>query len=170
VEELRKFAPVWVSDIGNLNDGLSMIGLIGEIINKNEQAYELVTTIRQDFQKLSPIGQYHQAVYLIWKEPYMTIGGDTFISDIMERAGFINVFKHLDRYPEITVEQLKDTDCNVVLLSSEPYPFKEKDMQDLQALLPGKKILLVDGEMFSWYGSRLQYAPAYFNALFKQKF
>ena len=56
-------------------------------------------------------------------------------------------------------------DCQLLLLSSEPYPFKQKHIDELQPLLPHIKIVLVDGEMFSWYGSHLQYAPGYFKEL-----
>ena len=95
----------------------------------------------------------------------MTVGGDTFIHDMMQRCGFENVFSNAERYPEVSLRQLLTVNCQLLLLSSEPYPFKQKQADELQELLPDTKILLVDGEMFSWYGSRLQHAPAYFRQL-----
>jgi ABC-type Fe3+-hydroxamate transport system substrate-binding protein len=97
----------------------------------------------------------------------MSVGGDTFIHSMMEAAEVENIFKNKQRYPEIAIEDLLIADCQLLLLSSEPFPFKQKHIDELkQALdkigLSGIKILLVDGEMFSWYGSRLQYAPGYF--------
>ena len=92
----------------------------------------------------------------------MTIGGDTFISNMLEAAGMTNVFNDQTRYPEITLSQLKTLNCKLVFLSSEPYPFQQKHSDELQRELSGIKIVLVDGEMFSWYGSRLLEAPGYF--------
>ena len=84
---------------------------------------------------------------------------------MMGHAGFINVFAGRARYPVLTIEEISISGCQVILLSSEPYPFKEKHLEELACLLPGIKIVLVDGEMFSWYGSRLLLAPAYFPAM-----
>ena len=98
----------------------------------------------------------------------MTIGGDTFIHDMLERCGFENIFSHQTRYPVIDINELKEKECELLLLSSEPYPFKQKHIAELQQHLPNTKIILVDGEMFSWYGSRLLQAPAYFKRLLEE--
>ena len=95
----------------------------------------------------------------------MTVGNDTFINDMLLKCGLTNIFCDQTRYPVITVDQLKENNCELLLLSSEPYPFKDKHILELQEQLPGTKILLVDGEMFSWYGSRLIKAPSYFKQL-----
>ena len=104
----------------------------------------------------------------------MAAGGDTFINDMMKHCGLQNIFENKSRYPEITINDLQNANlpagrqgCELILLSSEPYPFKQQHVEELQQLLPGKKILLVDGEMFSWYGSRLLKAPDYFKSLLK---
>jgi len=161
VDALRNIAPVWTSDVNDLDSALSMIRSIGELTNRIATAVELTTTIIKNFETLSVINQYASAAYLVWKDPYMTVGGDTFISNIMQRAGIKNVFAHLSRYPEISLNEITNSNCDLVMLSSEPYPFKQKHADELTLLLPGKKVMLVDGEMFSWYGSRLQYTPAY---------
>ena len=97
----------------------------------------------------------------------MTVGGDTFINDMLRRAGFQNLFEHQTRYPEVTIEQLQTVNCVLLLLSSEPFPFKQKHIEELQPSLPNTKIILVDGEMFSWYGSRMMKAVAYMGELVK---
>jgi ABC-type Fe3+-hydroxamate transport system substrate-binding protein len=175
IEALQQIAPVWVSDVNNLDDALSMISSIGEITGKAIQAKDLNAIIRNGFQQLSTISHQLSALnsqlstaYLIWKDPYMTIGGDTFINDMLQRCGFTNIFKHQQRYPEIPVDQLKTLNCKLLLLSSEPYPFSQKHIEELQQYLPKTKIILVNGEMFSWYGSRLQFAPVYFTKLIEQ--
>lgn len=124
------------------------------------------------------LSTYHppNTAYLIWKDPYMAAGGDTFIHDMLQRCGFNNIFKDNSRYPQITIEQLKPltsqpinhSTIQLLLLSSEPFPFKQKHIDELQQQLAGTKILLVDGEMFSWYGSRLVHAPTYFIQLLQQ--
>ncbi len=94
----------------------------------------------------------------------MTAGGDTFINDILLRCGLRNVFEDLDRYPEVTLPQLAASGVKLILLSSEPFPFKSKHIEEIREYVPDAEIALVDGEMFSWYGSRLMYAPDYCKA------
>lgn len=168
IEELAKDFPVWISDVNNLNDALEMIKAVGNITNKLTEAKRISYQIKENFFQLQTIHHQLQACYLIWKDPYMTIGGDTFINDMMGRAGFKNIFESKQRYPEITIEQLQGLNCQFLLLSSEPFPFRRKHIEEIQALLPNTKIFLVDGEMFSWYGSRLIKAPAYFQQLQKK--
>jgi ABC-type Fe3+-hydroxamate transport system substrate-binding protein len=165
IEELKTVAPVWVSDIQTLDDALQMIQSVGELVNKTTEAGRIVSGIETGFQQLHSLSTNPLTAYLIWKDPYMAAGGDTFINDIMNRCGFDNVLKDFKRYPEITVEQLLLLDCQLLLLSSEPFPFEEKHVQELQKQLPDTQIVLVDGEMFSWYGSRLLFASGYLTGL-----
>lgn len=162
VEELAKDYPVWVSDVNNLEDALSMIRSLGEITGKSEIADSVVDEIRRRFNELIPSTPLRTA-YLIWRDPYMSVGGDTFIHDMLMRGGFNNIFGHNKRYPEVSVDELKHAE--LLLLSSEPFPFTQKHIDELQPQLPGVKIVLADGEMFSWYGSRLLEAPAYIKNL-----
>ena len=163
IERLEKDFPVWVSDINNLDSALEMIRLVGEITSTD--ASELVSKIERNFQQLKPFYPEQKTLYLIWKDPYMSAGSDTFISDIMNRFGLKNAVKET-RYPKLSEEDISELNPDLVLLSSEPYPFKKKHIQELQQLLPNAEIKLVDGEMFSWYGSRLKLTPSYLNSLF----
>jgi len=167
VEECAKNYPVWVSDVSNLGDAYEMIEQIGLMTEKIEKAESLIGQIKKDFSQLPTNDSRLKTAYLIWNDPYMAVGGDTFIHSMLEAAGFENVFKDQRRYPETTIEELKNKKLETLLLSSEPFPFKQKHIDQLQPLLPDTKIVLVDGEMFSWYGSHLQYAPAYFKELQK---
>lgn len=163
IEELASEYPVWISDINDLSSALEMIEIVGKITCKATEAGELVQKIQDNFSLLDYSGQSLDAAYLIWKDPWMTIGGDTFINHIMEKAGLKNIFLNETRYPHIDIAQLKT--CPLILLSSEPYPFKSKHIDELQQKLPNSKIMIVDGEMFSWYGSRLLKTPAYLKEL-----
>jgi ABC-type Fe3+-hydroxamate transport system substrate-binding protein len=168
VEELQKHFPVWISDINNLDDAYEMIEQIGLITGKQETAKNIVSKIKEGFAQLQTTKYKLQTVYLIWQKPYMTVGGDTFIHCMLESAGVHNLFAIEKRYPETNINELVSLKPDILLLSSEPFPFKQEHIEELQALLPGTKILLVDGEMFSWYGSRLLKAPAYFRTLQEQ--
>ncbi len=179
VEILAKHYPVWLTDVNDLKDAQQMIADIGYLTHRPSQAAALLRLIAEKFSTLQKDVKDHfgtvagntqqlRVCYLIWKDPYMTIGSDTFINDMLHKAGFQNAFASATRYPSITLEDIRLSGCNVVLLSSEPYPFKEKHIQELQEALPATSIALVDGEMFSWYGSRLLLAADYFQTLRKQ--
>ena len=167
IDELRKICPVYVSDISTLEHALSMMKDIGALVGKENLATTICNQIVYSFQHLN-ISLTYKSAYLIWNEPYMTIGGDTFISDMMSRCGFVNMFQHESRYPTVTIEQLNRMDCELLLLSSEPFPFQQKHIELLQPLLPKTKIILADGEMFSWYGSRLIKAAEYFSKMINE--
>jgi ABC-type Fe3+-hydroxamate transport system substrate-binding protein len=190
IETLATRYPVWISDIKTLADALAMIRALGELIGRPEQALTLATTIEKGFQSLHPLlpPESHGTVpfppkspgtstllpnsprtaYLIWRNPWMAAGGDTFIHDMLQRSGFTNIFGSQDRYPIIDSASLATSNCDLILLSSEPYPFRERHVLEIQTFLPNATIRLVDGEIFSWYGSRLLHAPAYFQQLLKE--
>ncbi|MGI8891904.1 MAG: ABC transporter substrate-binding protein [Bacteroidia bacterium] len=164
LEELMQFYPVWISDIKNLDDALTMIKSVGELTGTEKTANEILLNIQIKFRELDKaINQQPKATaaYLIWQKPYMVAGGDTFINDMMKRAGLINVFQNQNRYPETTREELNQLKPDIILLSSEPFPFKEKHRQEMEKSCTGSRVLPVDGEMFSWYGSRLLKAADY---------
>lgn len=181
IEELAKHYPVWISDITTLDDALLMIEMLGEITDRNEQAIELCNDVITRFDALKHLPENAtptRAAYLIWRNPWMAAGNDTFINSMLQTCGFSNVLsgympQSFDadadslRYPRIEEEDLKALNPEVVLLSSEPFPFKEKHIEEIRNILPCAEIKLVDGEMFSWYGSRLLHSPAYFEELLK---
>lgn len=167
IEELSLEFPVWISDVNHYSEAREMIEAIGKLTGKESAAQKILEQINLEFSKLSPVKKY-RAAYFIWKDPYMTVGCDSFINDMMLHAGFENIFSDKARYPTVSIDELQSLDCEVLLLSSEPFPFSQKHVDELQPLLPGIKILLVDGEMFSWYGSRMAKAPAYFMQLQNQ--
>lgn len=168
-ERLMQQYPVWMSDIHHLDDALQMMLQVGELVNRTAEAAALVQKISADFNSLPLPSHTIRTAYLIWKDPWMGAGHDTFINDMLARCGFENVLvNETSRYPEVSDKQLVAANPELVLLSSEPYPFKEKHIAELQTLLPKARIVLVDGEMFSWYGSRLKLSVAYFKELLLQ--
>jgi len=167
VEELASKYPVYVSDIESFDDVHSFILDIGALSGNVSQAQKLnakiikaVNTVKNGAVDQPPL----RAVYLIWKDPFMAAGTDTFISKMLNLCGVKNALTDWGekglRYPEITIEEIKSMDPEILLLSSEPYPFKDKHLKEIGAetRLPVK---LVDGEAFSWYGSRILHSLPY---------
>lgn len=162
VEELQVNFKIWLTDIENLQDNQNFLTELGILLNKQELALnfnEKINVIFDSSKELSP----RKVAYLIWKNPYMTVGSDTFIHEIIEKIGFTNLFEDSKRYPEISVNQMKEAEY--VFLSSEPFPFQQKHIDELQKELPDSKIILVDGEAFSWYGTHLSRCGDYFKTL-----
>ncbi len=168
VEELEKHYPVWVSDVNNPEDAYDMIEQIGVITQKEKPAKEISARIKDNFAQHPTSNIQLRTAYLIWQNPYMAAGGGTFIHSMLQAAGFENILHNKTRYPEVSIPGLQAMNCELLLLSSEPFPFKQKHVDELKKKLPGTKILLVDGEMFSWYGSRMLQAPGYFSSLYQQ--
>ena len=166
IEELQRHYAVHITDITTIPDALAMIRAVGTLVGKMPEAERMVQQIETNFSFLSFVSSCPPSVaYLIWRKPYMVAANATFIHAMLERAGFQNAFANQTRYPEITPTDLQNAHPNLIFLSSEPYPFSAKHIAELQAICPLARILLVDGEVFSWYGSRLLRASDYFRNL-----
>ncbi len=162
ISSLESIAPVWMSDISTLEDALKMIISIGEITFKTIESKLLVKSILAKFNEFKKPIIERKVLYFIWKEPEFLAGKNTFIDAMLDAAGFQN-YCYLDRYPALKDVEYSNPDF--IFLSSEPYPFKEEHKAFFQKRFPEVKIVLVDGEMFSWYGSRMLLAPDYFQRL-----
>lgn len=165
IEQLAARYPVWLSDVADLPGALRMIKQVGLITGRGRVADPMAAAIAERFGALVPTGAPETAAYLIWRKPYMVAAAGTFIDDLLRRAGFANAFGALGRYPEISPEQLVAAAPRRILLSSEPYPFKEKHLAELREICPAARVEVVDGELFSWYGSRLLHTAAYLSRL-----
>lgn len=170
IKELMKLCPVWMSDISTLADALQMIKAIGKLTDRKFECNIISKKIANKFSnfKKTIIVRNNKLIvaYLIWKNPYMVAGDKTFINDLLICCGFKNAFSE-SRYPTISLQQLQVKKPDFIFLSSEPFPFKEKHIIEFQKISPSSQIKIVDGEMFSWYGSRLSKSIDYFNELVK---
>ncbi len=168
IEALQSLAPVWMSDVYTLQDSCSMIRNIADICGKSERGTALVDAIESAFQTVEDhplVGQ--RVLYLIWQHPYMGVARNTFIDHVLtQQLGFSNVLENLERYPAVELDSIDVPD--IIMLSTEPFPFREKHIELFKSEFPKTKVILVDGEYFSWYGSRLKDAPHYFKGLLKQ--
>lgn len=175
-EDIRKLMQqysVWVSDVRQVQDGFQLIEDIGQLVSKSKQAAELKERIMTSWQEVKGVGQGRTVVYLIWNNPLMVAGADTFIHAVLDWCGLRNLSITLEgRYPEVRHDWLYRARPDLLLLSSEPFPFSEKHERELNQLWVDEEtasptIELVDGELFSWYGSRLRYSPAYIKKFFE---
>ncbi|MCX2745005.1 helical backbone metal receptor [Mangrovivirga sp. M17] len=159
---LARDFPVYISDISNLHDVNRMISDIGSLTGREQKAGDIINEIKRKSSELKSF-PVKTCLYFIWKNPWMMAGSDTFINEMLNAAGYQNL-SSFPRYPELT-DEMKSLKPDEILLSSEPYPFKEKDFPEIKNIYPDSEIKIVDGEYFSWYGSRLTKAFDYFKKL-----
>lgn len=168
VLELQKIAPVFVTDIKNIADSFRMIEQFGILLGKRVEATKWLGKIKQRLELFQQrdFTEKPKVLYLIWKTPWMSVGGDTYIHEMLDLAGFTNVCAQLTRYPEILMPFVRqDYDPDFVFLSSEPYPFSDADAFEVGRFTHHAKTVFVDGEAFSWFGTGLHTALAYFELL-----
>lgn len=170
VEELRPICPVWVTDIVTVDDNLQMIADFGQLFNKRTEAQKWKDKIQfayRDFQYFIKDRPSKKAAYFIWADPYMVAGGNTYIDEMLRLNRFENIYGgRQERYPEVIIQKMRiQGDPDYVFLSSEPFPFKDEHAFELGRYTHHAKTVFVDGEMFSWYGSRLLKAFDYFKKL-----
>jgi len=165
IEALEKKYPVWVSDVNSFDSALEMIHKIGQITQKESEPEKIIIGIQNNFSEIKKSPIELRTLYLIWKNPYMAAGSDTFINSMLLHCGMKNVLTPNTRYPELTVDDICSLNADVILLSSEPYPFSAKHIEEFNEMFPDTACFTVDGECFSWYGSHLLKSPAYFNDL-----
>ncbi len=163
VEGLKKIGTVHITEISNFTEAIQSIKQIGMLTNRNTESKQLIHKINSGFSKIEDCaGAKRTVCYLIWKDPLMTVGYDTYIHDMLDKSGFENVFGFMGRYPTINATDIKAKTPEYIFLSSEPFPFKDKHIRKFKELCPDSQVVLVDGEYFSWYGSRMVLAADYF--------
>ena len=171
VETLEKLFPVHVSDVKTIDESITMITQYGKMFRCNTEAAKINDKIRfqlKDFQEFVKDIPVQKVAYFIWRKPWMVAGIDTFINYLLKLCKFENIYESHGRYPEVEIKKIRlQGDPEIVMLSSEPYPFKEEHAFELGRCTHHAKTVFVDGEYFSWYGSRLAKAFAYFKKLHK---
>lgn len=167
IQDIAESFPVYVSQIKTLGDCFEFIKHLALLTDKKESAVQMLAKFKKEFNGLPVALTNGTVAYCIWKEPWMFAGKDTFINHMLEQAGFSNVVDK-ERYPSYTLEEIQSLNPSFIFLSSEPFPFKEKHIKSLSKQFPETAIILVDGEMFSWYGSRMLQFPAYIKSLLSE--
>ena len=173
IEQLQLKYDVLLTDITSLEEAYRYLLEIGRKVQREEKSMSLVNQIQAKFQSVVKIGQGSSFLYFIWKDPYFVVGPQTYIHALLTHFGLVN-FCEIERYPAL--EQVLNNKDNqsilpdYIFLSSEPFPFEAKHMVEVQLLFPNSKIVLIDGEICSWYGSRMRNAPSYFKDVLQGAF
>jgi ABC-type Fe3+-hydroxamate transport system substrate-binding protein len=170
IEKLAINCSVYVSDVVDFESAVEMMEDIGMLVGEQKRSEKICDNIRKGIKlskKANDINDRINVAYCIWKNPWMWAGPDTFISNMLTNCGFKNIIEK-ERYPEIEMNDIVEVNPKFILLSSEPFPFKAKHLKQLKTEFPQSSFIIVDGKMFSWYGSRMLKAPQYFNSLLEQ--
>ena len=168
VETLALHVPVWVSNVTDIASAMEMITATAALTNRIDAGRRLLGEIADNLHHVEAPPHPMTTLYAIWREPWIFAGGGTYIDSLLHTFGFHNLLAHQPRYPTLSLEAIRELKPETILLSSEPYPFKQKHIEELAALCPKAKIILTDGEMFGWYGSRLKQAVPYIADLRKK--
>ena len=147
-------------------DNLALYRLIGGIFGREREADDLCEKFQAEYAALRAAAAAlfpERVLYLIWRNPWMTVSRDTYVSRTLALVKWETVPEEsADRYPQIALDEAELCAASVVLLSSEPYPFREPHLAEVRARLPtARRVVLIDGEMTSWYGSRAIAALSY---------
>ena len=100
-------------------------------------------------------GEPRRAFVLVWRRPWMTLAGDTYGSSLLQLLGCLNVFTGQGvRYPVVELAEAAGRKPDLVLLPTEPYPFKERHLAEVTEGIPGADVVIVDGQDLFWWGIR----------------
>jgi iron complex transport system substrate-binding protein len=169
IDTIAREVPVFVVDVNDLAEALRAVRDLGELTSRRGEAMTLMDRIRVALDGVHPALPAVKVAYLIWRNPYMAAARHTYIDALLRRCGLVNVCAQLDgRYPEVTLERLGELGPRFVLLASEPFPFADGHRAEIEQALPAMKAVGVNGELFSWYGSRLLRAAPYFNEVLRR--
>ncbi len=159
VAALEKIAPVYVSDVNSFADALALIKQLGLVFDRRTQSQHIIDKITyrfQEFQQGIKETRIKKVAYFIWANPWMVAASHTFIDDMLRICRFENAYAKLERYPEIKIKRMRIiANPEILFFSSEPHSFTDEEVYEV--LRSNKKVLTiyVDGQYFSWYGSRL---------------
>ena len=151
--------PCWVCDVRTVERAFRLLADLGELVGAGERGRALEQEARSAWEEGRAAGHGgagREVAYAVWRNPWMWAGHDAYIQSVLRWWGW-STWPDAPRYPECDMEAVLESGVEEVLLPSEPFPFKETHRAECLGLTS----TLVDGEMFSWYGSRMLQVPAY---------
>jgi len=170
--ELEKIAPTYFSDVNSIQDAVDLILRLGTIFNRRTESDNLAHKIEyklNDFKAFIEDKPVRKVAYFIWAKPWMVVGNDTFINEMLKLNKFENIYNDMSRYPKVEINKIRhDGDPDVVFLSSEPFKFTDDHAFEIATFTNRSITVFADGEMFSWFGSRMLLAFDYFKELHKK--
>tara|TARA_R110001583_G_scaffold12326_1_gene54819 strand:- start:4343 stop:5149 length:807 start_codon:yes stop_codon:yes gene_type:complete len=167
--ELEKIAPTYFSNVITIQDTIDLILSLGSIFNRRTESDNLAHKIEfklADFNQFIKEKPIKKVAYFIWAKPWMVAGNDTYINEMLQLNKFENIYENMSRYPKIEINKIRhEGDPDIVILSSEPFPFKDEHAMEIGTYTNRSITVFGDGEMFSWFGSRILLAFDYFKEL-----
>ena len=167
--ELDKIAPTYFSDVNTIQESLDLILSLGSVFNRRTEADNLAHKIEfklADFKQFIKDKPIRKVAYFIWAKPWMVVGNDTYINEMLQLNKFENIYGYMSRYPKIEIDRIRhEGDPDVIILSSEPFPFKDEHAMEIASYTNRSVTFFGNGEMFSWPGSRMLLAFDYFKKL-----
>ncbi|AMC11893.1 cobalamin-binding protein [Lutibacter profundi] len=170
--ELEKIAPTYFSDVNSIQDSLNLIANLGNILNRRTESINLIEKINfklTNFKSFIKDKPARKVAYFIWANPWMVAGNNTYINEILKLNKFENIYANRSRYPKVEINKIRhEGDPDVIILSSEPFPFKDEHAMEIATYTNRSVTVFADGELFSWFGSRLLLSFDYFKELHKK--
>lgn len=157
-DALDPVAPLYAAFPRTVDEAIADVTRTGALVGCPEAAARWRADIESAREEARAAARTFRYAYLIWRKPWMAVSADTFIAALLAEVGGVGVFaEHDDRFPAVTAAELSGADPDVVMLSSEPFPFQDKHRAELAAAtgLPIERFVLVDGELLSWHGTRM---------------
>jgi ABC-type Fe3+-hydroxamate transport system substrate-binding protein len=163
--------PVFLGAPETVDGALQMLRELAATVEA-PQAQSVLAPIERVVQGLEMRRGERRRVFVpIWKSPYMGVGSDTYVHDVLEVSGGENICGRATRYPVVTLQEIEALQPEVVLLPDEPYPFSAEDLPEFYALyIPAARedrIHLVDGKLLTWYGPRMAGSLTQISALLR---
>jgi ABC-type Fe3+-hydroxamate transport system substrate-binding protein len=161
--------PVFLGAPETVDGAIQMLRDLGGRVEAPSAA-DLLVPVERVLKKLRTRRTSTRRVFVpIWKSPYMGVGSDTYVHDVLKVSGGENVCGRATRYPVVALEEIEALRPEVILLPDEPYPFSAEDLPEFYALdVPAAKedrIHLVDGKLLTWYGPRMASSLTQISAL-----
>lgn len=149
VEQLEAYYPVFAFEVQTVTDAFQIMESLGSIVNRTRQADALIQDIQKAFSSFPSLYKGKRAAYVIWQNPYIVAGNNTYIQSLLDKLGFINPFTEFEgRYPTITEDDFKKAKLDYVLLATEPFPFQENHLPIFEKMTNGSKTIIANREMF----------------------
>jgi ABC-type Fe3+-hydroxamate transport system substrate-binding protein len=173
VEELEEAGvPVFVGAPESVAEAIALLRELAERVEA-PRAGAVLGPIERVYGRLgNTVRAEARRVFVpIWKKPYMSVGSDTYVHDVLKTCGGENVCGELARYPVVALEEVEAMQPEVVLLPDEPYPFSAEDLEEFYALdvpaADSDRVHLVDGKLLTWYGPRMASSLIQLSALLR---
>ncbi len=167
--ELEKIAPTYFSNVTTIQDSINLINDLGTLLNRRTESANLIAKINfklNDFKAFIKDKPTRKAAYFIWANPWMVAGNKTYINELLKLNKFENIYNNMSRYPKIDIHKIRhEGDPEVIILSSEPFSFKDEHAMEIGSYTNRAVTVFGDGELFSWFGSRILHSFDYFKEL-----